>query len=140
MKNALNNITYVAEEAEKAGDIATAALVYNALKGIPRHAVFAHLKLGQQAARAQDFASAESHFEVARGLDPNNPHVFNDLGALRVGQERMADAAAFFELASSLAPTNTLFLQRTAVAWEQAGNPAKAADARRRLAALGVAP
>lgn len=137
MKTALNNIIFVAEEAQKVGDIATATLVYDALKDIPAHALYARIRLGQQAAKSTDFATAEEHFEIAIRLGPNNPYVYNDMGALRVGQVRMGDAAVLFEKASSLDPTNSLFIKRAAVAWEQAGNAQKAAEARRRLAALG---
>jgi Flp pilus assembly protein TadD len=138
MRTAMQNINHIREQAEASGDLATAKLVYQAFIEIPEHAVFGNLRLGQMAARAEDFASAEHHFQAALAQAPENPHVHNDLGALRVGQGRMADAAACFDRAAALMPTNPEFLQRAAVAWQQAGNAAKAAEARRRLAALSA--
>ncbi|MFT5130808.1 MAG: tetratricopeptide (TPR) repeat protein, partial [Rhodothermales bacterium] len=137
MQTALDNIMFVANQAEKSGDVATAKRVYEALAKIPAHAFFAHIRLGQHAAKAEDYATGEAHFEEAIRLNPQSPDARNDLGALRVGQGRMPEAAALFDMASALDPTNALFLQRAAVAWEKAGNAQKAAHARQRLQAVG---
>ncbi|NWF83690.1 MAG: tetratricopeptide repeat protein [Bryobacteraceae bacterium] len=93
----------------------------------------ARLNLGQTLLRTGRAEEAASWLDKAAAQKPSDSKPVYLLGRALAAQKKWTEAAAAFEKALALDPQNSSLPLEIAEAWEQAGQPAKAAEFYRKL-------
>lgn len=106
-----------------------------ALRLEPRNIAY-RIRLGRLLVKLDQSDAARAAFELALAEDPRNPEALFELGRIATGSRNYVEAIRYLERAVSLAPGYADAHYQLSLAYQRAGNAAKAAEERKRFEEL----